>query len=130
MVEHRESLTEFIVDRARRLGSTALASMGDLGYCGHADHSAAHYAALAAQEILYTRHDITLPVFSLNHRHEGSVVVPVQRNRKLSALALHASQFGFLQSGSDLPPTHRIYEPLLYAETYDTILPAALSMAA
>lgn len=117
-MKHREQLADIIVRRIHALGSTAIATLGDHGYCGHSDHSAAHHAALDAQATL-AKDGIILPVLALNNDHEGDVVVPVNRERKLAALALHETQFGFLRDTPELPESHQIYEPLLRAETYD-----------
>lgn len=102
--------------RSRRV--KAIATLGLNGFCGHHDHVATHHAAVDAQ-VQLAQQDIHIPILALNHDHRGSIKVPVHRDRKLAALAMHESQFGFITRLSELPQSYTLYSPLLITETYD-----------
>ncbi len=104
---------------------TAIATPGATGFDGHPDHIAVHHAAITARDILRSNgRDVTL--LELNAEDAGELVVPVRRPRKLSALALHASQMPLTPAGV-LDPAflqqYPVYTPLLTHETYN-ITPA------
>lgn len=120
--EHRDSLTRHIVASVRDSPVRAIATLGMHGFCGHQDHIAAHQAAVDAQRQLVTEDNMHVPILALNHNHQGSVQVPVDRKTKLAALTLHESQFGFLIASPTLPSSHQHYTPLLEKETYDIVV--------
>lgn len=110
-----------IVSLVHKHDITAIATPGAGGFDGHPDHIAVHEAAIEARDILRSNgRDVAL--LELNAEDAGELVVPVRRSRKLSALALHASQMPLTPEGI-LDPTfweqYPVYTPLLRHETYD-----------
>lgn len=104
-----------IVSLAHKYDITAIATLGETGYCGHFDHIATHEAALEAQAVLAgTGREI--PILALQTDGTGELVAPVDRKQKLAALALHISQGGF---GAEFWSRHTHYAPLLEQETYN-----------
>jgi hypothetical protein len=59
---------------------------------------------------------VYIAILALNHNHQGQLRVPVPTRQKLSALAIHESQFGDFSEQLEADPT---YQLLFYLETYD-----------
>lgn len=100
---------------------------GASGFDGHADHIAAHQAAVAACQTLATngKH---LTVWALASDGDGQAVVPVDFDHKLAALAMHHSQFPMSSAAGALVVPNATqqyldhYTYLLHtAETYNCI---------
>lgn len=105
---------------------TAIATAGADGFCGHNDHIITHRAALAAQAILFHEHGLSIPVLALKSDGNGELAIPVQRQRKLTALGYHATQMPVTATGELAPSffvAHPHYRSLLEQETYDILLP-------
>ena len=103
-----------------RYDITAIATMGETGYCGHSDHATTHLAALSAQLTL-AEHGQHLLLYSLDHTHEGTLRLTVAKQRKLGGLSTHASQMSVdtINSISDeFWQKYPKYLPLLTEETY------------
>ena len=118
---YRHIMGIMIVSLVHKHDITAIATPGARGFDGHPDHIAVHEAAVEARDILRNNgRDVTL--LELNADNAGELVVPVRRPRKLSALALHASQMPLTPEGI-LDPTfweqYPVYVPLTTRETYD-----------
>lgn len=105
---------------------TALATMGPDGYDGHPDHIATHQAALQAQRLLHEQ-NYSVYVLALRRDGAGEVVFAVDRERKMAALAHHATQMPLDAHGQlDVQrflQEHAAYSPLLERETYDIYAP-------
>ncbi len=103
-----------------RYDITAIATMGETGYCGHSDHATTHLAALSAQLTL-AEHGQHLPLYSLDHTHEGTLRLTVAKQRKLGGLSTHASQMP-LEAADTLSPLfleqYPSYGALFAQETY------------
>lgn len=118
---HIRAMGSHIMSIVRKHDITALATMGETGYCGHADHRASHLAARAAQIALRIS-GRDLPLFELQPDGSGELRVPVRAQRKLSSLALNASQIPLAPDGTVSPLFFQLYPgymPLLTEETYD-----------
>lgn len=112
-----------------RQGITAILTLGKEGYCGHTDHIATHNAALLAQATLRSE-GTGVEIFAINNQGEGAIRIPVNRSRKLGALAFHGTQMD-LTRGVDGSVTvgpafagsfQKTHGPLLEFETYDHLL--------
>lgn len=108
-----------------------IATLGSNGYCGHSDHIASHDAAVEAQYTLARKYGYDVGILALNHAHEGAFRIPVNKARKLGALAFHRTQM-HIEEHEGAPrfdPTFEaeVVEPhygqLFAYETYDFIAP-------
>jgi LmbE family N-acetylglucosaminyl deacetylase len=98
-------------------GITRLVTTGEEGYDKHPDHIATYIAAVGAA--LEARlHGRELEVWGLNSRHCGELAIYGDRERKLGAIACHATQKAHpdLTFWGGTP----LYTPLILGpETYD-----------
>lgn len=109
-----------IMELVHRHDITAIATLGNQGFCGHADHVATHSAAKLAVTLLRQRGRST-SLYSLDHKHEGDLHIVVSAERKLASLAMHTSQMNFnatTRQMADFWQTYVHYSPLLEAEVY------------
>lgn len=118
---YRHIMGIMIVSLTHKHDITAIATLGGNGFDGHPDHIATHLAAQHAQEVLRAHgRDVTL--LELSDNDQGELVLTTDTPRKLSALAIHASQMPLTSEGILDPAFLRqypIYSPLLVRETYD-----------
>lgn len=124
--DHFADLVGQVQRTIREYDITAVASLGEEGYCGHLDHKAVHYATMAVKYALQGE-GMALPVLTLAHDHLGELRVPVRRSQKLAAVARHATQFKNDGQGGIDPEfwrEHRapVYGPLLERETFAVLV--------
>jgi len=114
-------MSAHIIRLTRRHDITTFVTMGETGYCGHSDHRATHLAARVAQIALRIGgRDVHL--LELQADGSGELKVPVVTQRKVSALALNASQIPLAPDGTISPLFFELYPeyvPLLTEETYN-----------
>jgi len=119
---YRDVLTQAVISSVLEHDITAIASLGESGYCGHSDHVASHTAATHAQDILAAEYNKEIALYALDHSDAAEIIVPVDRQRKLAAVAIHATQFQNGPNGA-IDPTFwatraDTYDPLLERESY------------
>lgn len=123
---HFGALVDIIKQTVEKHDITAILTLGKYGFCGHSDHIATHQAAVVARDELRIE-GTSLPLLALNHDHSGEFRVPVDRFKKLAAIACNATQFKVTKHGQVdrrfwNRERHQVYGPLLDSETFSLIV--------